>query len=318
MTIMTIKKISSLLLPLFCLILLIVLVATLAALTEAQELSAHAASEGIMPSRSDGIALAPARFELEMQPGTETTVVVNLDYHTAREGAGASRIVASLNDWNINQEGELQYYKAGTLQGSASPWIIFSPSEVGVQPGQTHAIRVTISVPKDAAPGDHLAALVVEQRPDTIKFNRSARQMLVRFRMASMFYITVPQTARRGTLENLRATAGPDGITVTPTLKNEGNSRIRPLSSVQITDSHGRTVAELTQGESIPLLGGATLSKPLLIDKTLAPGTYTVKYRVDFQGSGKTTEGITDLVVKENPQRQPIASASPAGGQQQD
>jgi hypothetical protein len=315
MTIMTIKKISTLLLPLFCLILFIVLIASLTALTQAQELAAHAQPEATMPSRSDGIALAPARFELEMQPGSETTVVINLDYHTVREGAQASRIVASLNDWNINQDGELQYYKAGTLAGSASPWIIFSPSEVAVQPGQTHAIRVTISVPKDAAPGDHLAALVVEQRPDTIKFNRSARQMLVRFRMASMFYITVPQTARRGTLENLQATAGPGGITVTPTLRNEGNSRIRPLSSVQITDSHGRTVAEASEGESLPLLGGATLSKPLLIEKTLAPGTYTVKYRVDFQGYGKTTEGITDLVVKEPPVRQPIASAA-TGGQQ--
>jgi hypothetical protein len=310
MTIMTIKKISTLLLPLFCLILLIVLIASLTALTEAQELSAHAATEP-MASRSDGIALAPARFELEMQPGSETTVVINLDYHTAKEGAGASRIVASLNDWNINQSGELQFYKAGTQAGSASPWIIYSPSEVTVQPGQTHAIRVTISVPKDATPGDHLAALVVEQRPDTIKFNRSARQMLVRFRMASMFYITVPQMVRRGTLENLQAVAGPQGITVTPTLKNEGNSVVRPLSSVQITDARGRTVAEMSEGESLPILGGALLSKAMLIDKTLPPGTYTVKYRVDFQGNGKTTEGVTDLVIKESPLREPVASASP-------
>src|SRR5215210_115892 len=137
MNMMTIKKISTLLLPLFCLILLIVLIASLTALTEAQELTAHAATEP-MPSRSDGIARAPARFELEMQPGSETTVVINLDYHTAKEGAGASRIVASLNDWNINQSGELQFYRAGTLERSASSWLIYSPSEVTVQPGQTH------------------------------------------------------------------------------------------------------------------------------------------------------------------------------------
>lgn len=314
---MTLKKISRLLLPLFCLILFIVLVASLTALTEAQELSAHGAGEAVMPSRSDGIALAPARFELEMEPGAETTVVINLDYHTSKPGAGPSRIVASLNDWNINEDGELQYYKAGTLSRSASPWIIYSPSEVTVQPGQTHAIRVTISVPKDAAPGDHLAALVVEQRPDTIKFNRSARQMLVRFRMASMFYITVPQTARRGSLENLQAAAGPQGITITPTLKNEGNSHIRPLSSVQITDSRGRTVAEIQQGESLPVLGGSLLSKSMHIEKSLPPGTYTVKYRVDFQGHGKTTEGITDLVIKESPMHQPIA-ATPARGNDPD
>ena len=313
MTMTTIKKISTLLMPLFCLILLILLIASLTALTEAQELTAHGATAEASSSRGDGIALAPARFELEMQPGSETTVVVNLDYHTAKEGAQPSRIVASLNDWNLDRGGELQFYKAGTQERSAAPWIIYSPSEVTVQPGQTHSIRVTISVPKDAAPGDHLAALVVEQRPDTIKFNRSARQMLVRFRMASMFYITVPQTVRRGTLENLQAVASPQGITITPTLKNEGNSAIRPLSSVQITDSHGRPVVEMSEGESLPVLGGSLLSKAMLIDKTLPPGTYTVKYRVDFQGNGKTTEGVTDLVIKEGVMREPIA-ASPSPG----
>lgn len=311
MNMMTVKKISTLLTPLFCLILLILLLASLTALAEAQVPATSAVDEKASAG-SDGIALAPARFELEMQPGSETTVVINLDYHTARADAQPSRIIATLNDWTIDQAGGVQFYKAGTQAGSASPWIIYSPSEVTVQPGQTHSIRVTITVPKDAAPGDHLAALIVEQRPDTIKYNRSVRQMLVRFRMASMFYITVPQTTRRGTLENLQATAGPQGITITPTLKNEGNSAIRPLSSIQITDSHGRTVIELAEGESLPVLGGSLLSKSLKIDKTLPPGIYTVKYRVDFQGNGKATEGITDLVVKEDITNEPVA-ATPKG-----
>ncbi len=42
----------------------------------------------------DGIALAPARFELEMAPGSETTVVVNLDYHTSRADAQTYRKTA--------------------------------------------------------------------------------------------------------------------------------------------------------------------------------------------------------------------------------
>jgi hypothetical protein len=305
---MTIKKITTYVTPLFCLILLILLFASLTALVEAQTVAPR--SVGSSDSGTDGIALAPARFELEMQPGSETTVVINLDYHTAKPDAKASRIVATLNDWTIEQSGELQFFKAGTQPRSASPWIIYSPSEVTVQPGQTHSIRVTISVPKDAAPGDHLAALVVEQRPDTIKLNRGARQMLVRFRMASMFYITVPQTVRRGTLENLKAKAGPAGITITPTLKNEGNSAIRPISSIQITDARGRTLYELSEGESLPVLGGSLLSKAITIDKTLPPGTYTVKYKVDFQGNGKATEGITDLVIKEGVMHDPVASTS--------
>ena len=303
-----VKKSSTQLAPIFSLLALLLLVASMAGLAQAQN-----PATGAQPSASgsdDGIALAPARFELEMSPGSETTVVVNLDYHTAQANARPYRLVASLNDWDMNQNGELEFYRAGTRNGSASPWIIYSPAEVTVQPGQTHSIRVTISVPKDATPGDHLAALIVEQRPDTIKLNRNARQMLMRFRMAAMFYIMVPQLTRRGTLENLKATVDSRGIVVTPTLKNEGNSIIRPITSLKISDSKGRTVAELPEGESLPILAGQQLSQPLLIEQTLAPGAYTVSYKVDFQNGSKVTEGVTDLVVKDSLAGKPAAAVS--------
>jgi hypothetical protein len=248
---------------------------------------------------SDGIALAPARFELEMPPGSETTVVVNLDYHSAKAQARPSRILATLNDWAINRDGELEFFRAGTTPGSASPWLIYSPAEVLVQPGGTHSIRVTVAVPKEATPGDHLAALVVEQRPDTIKLSQNARQMLLRFRMAALFYIKVPNLTRSGSLENLKAEAERDGVVVTPTLKNTGNSVVRPLTTLTITDAAGRVAAELPEAESLPVLANSELSRPVRVPKQLALGLYTVKYRVDFQGHGKTTEGVTELLVKE-------------------
>lgn len=291
------KKISTPLAFLSNLLLLIFLFAPQPVLAQAQDASGSAQTHA---SSGDGIALAPARFELEMTPGSETTVVVNLDYHTAQANSQPYRLVASLNDWEINQKGELGFYKAGTQPNSATPWIIYSPAEVTVQPGQTHSIRVTVSVPKDATPGDHLAALIVEQRPETIKLNRNARQMVMRFRMGAMFYIIVPQATRRGTLANLQAAADAKGIVITPTLKNEGNSVVRPISSVKVIDSSGHTVAELTESESLPVLGGTSLIRPLIIEKTLAPGTYTIRYRVDFQDGGKVTEGVTDLTIKGN------------------
>lgn len=306
-TMNTSKKISAPLALLFNLLLLVCLSASQPALAQSQAVPGNA--QAATPS-GDGIALAPARFELEMTPGSETTVVVNLDYHTSQANAQHYRLVASLNDWDINQKGELGFYKAGTQPKSASPWIIYSPAEVTVQPGRTHSIRVTISVPKDATPGDHLSALIVEQRPDTIKLNRNARQMVMRFRMAAMFYIIVPQATRRGTLENLQAAVNAKGIVITPTLKNEGNSVVRPISSIKVVDASGRTIAELPESESLPVLGGATLSHPVVIEKTLAPGTYTVRYRVDFQDGGKVTEGVTDLTVKENIARKPAAASS--------
>lgn len=256
--------------------------------------------------RSTGISVAPARFELEMQPGSETTVVVNIDYHAGAENAQPVRIVASLNDWTIDRDGQVKFEKANTLPNSASSWLIHSPAETMVIPGNLHVIRVTISVPKDATPGDHLTALIVEQRPDSIKLDQNRRQVVIRYRMAAVFYIKVPQLRRHGSLESLRAEATENQVTVTPLLKNGGNSVIRPVTSLKITDSSGVAIAELPQKESLPLLGGAEMIQPVVLDTRLSPGTYNVKYRVDFQDGNRPTEGITELVVKERQVDQPV------------
>jgi hypothetical protein len=248
----------------------------------------------------NGISLAPARVELEMAPGMETTVVVNLDYHSVGQNPQPVRIVASLNDWTIDRDGQVRFERANTLPNSASSWLIYSPAETTVIPGNLHAIRVTVSVPKDATPGDHLSALIIEQRPDNIKLNENRRQMVIRYRMAAVFYIKVPQLRRLGSLESLRAEATADSLVVTPLLKNAGNSVIRPLTSLKVTNGSGVAVAELPQKESLPLLGGAELAQPLVLETRLAPGTYNVKYRVDFQDGSRPTEGVTELVIPQS------------------
>lgn len=251
------------------------------------------------PSNGDGMALAPARFELEMRPGTETTVVVNLDYRSPRGTAQPTRIVASLNDWDITQDGQVKFYRANSRPNSASSWVIYSPAEATVSPGIMHSIRVTVFVPLDAAPGDHLTALIIEQRPDTIRFSQNAREMIVRYRLASVFYIKVSQLTKRGSFENLLAEYTEKGVVVTPTLKNDGNSVIRPTASVKIVDANGKIVANMPDIAPLPLLAGSVTSQSLLIENPLQPGTYTVKFRIDFQDGGKATEGVTELVVRD-------------------
>lgn len=248
------------------------------------------------------MALSPARFELEMRPGTETTVVVDLDYRSDGGGSGPARIMASLNDWSITEDGRVEYFKPNSRAGSASPWVIYSPGEAQVLPGTVHQIRVTIVVPENAAPGDHLTALIVEQRPDALKTSKDARQVVVRYRMASVFYIKVAGLTKQGSLDDLYARSTPEGIVVTPTLRNAGNSMIRPEASLKIIAADGRLAANVHQLEPLPILAGSATRQPIVINEALAPGSYTVKYRIDFQDGGRPTEGVTDLVVGNAPQ----------------
>jgi hypothetical protein len=268
-------------------------------LVSAQQQVAPLQESSQAPSE-DGIAVAPARFELPMSPGTEKTIVVNVIYNSASVNARPCRLVASLGDWTILSDGNPEYYKAATQPNSACPWLTYSPAEMTAMPGRIHPIRVTISVPKDATPGDHLAALFVESRADNLKLDENRRQVILRFRMAALFYIMVPQLTKKGSLQNLKADVSEQGIAVTPTLKNEGNSHLRPLHSVKIVDREGQTVAEMPESESLPVLAGSETSRTLVIQKFIPPGTYSVRYRVNFKDGNAITEGQVELVVKDH------------------
>ncbi len=248
-------------------------------------------------AQAGSMALGPARFELEMKPGTETTVVVNLDYKLAGEQSKPVRIMASLNDWTLTSDGRVEYFPANSRPDSASSWLLYTPGEAVVAPGLQHQIRVTISVPLNATPGDHLSALIVEQRPDTIKVVQNTRQVVVRYRLASVFYIKVGALTRKGNFENLVAESRDGGISVTPVLTNEGNSVIRPTASITVADADGKPVAEVGEAETLPVLANATAARPFFIEKSLAAGKYTVKYRIDFQDGRPPTEGVTELNV---------------------
>lgn len=245
------------------------------------------------------IAISPSRLEFPMAPGKEKTVVVNLIYTFGADAERPTRVVAYLGDWNMSQQGKILFYPAGSKPDSASPWLVYSPTEMTVEPGRIHPIRVTISVPKDATPGDHLAALFVEPRPDNLKLEQNRRRVRVKFRLAAVFYIMVPDLTHRASLVNLKADANENGITVTPRLKNDGNSHVRPTYSIKILDQRGGIVAETADTESLPVLAKSEMEMPVSIEKLLPAGNYSVRYRVSFGDGGALTEGQTDLLVKE-------------------
>ena len=244
------------------------------------------------------MSISPARFELEMDPGTETTVVINLDYRSLNGPGKPARIMASLSDWTISGDAHVEYFPANTRPNSASSWLVYTPADAAVLPGTSHQIRVTVSVPGNATPGDHLCALIIEQRPETLKQQASSKQVVVRYRMASVFYIKVKNLIRKGDFGDLLAESTGEGITVTPTLRNEGNSVVRPLGSLKVMDQQGKVVAEMPELDMLPVLAGSEIRQPIHLSQALPVGAYTVKYRVDFQDGKAAVDGITDLIVK--------------------
>jgi hypothetical protein len=267
-----------------------------------------AADQGPKAPELNDIAISPSRIELLMLPGTEKTVVVNLIYSSDPGKGQPTRVLAYLGDWSITKQGKIVFFPAGSRANSASPWLVYSPTEVTVIPGKRHPIRVTVSVPKDAAAGEYITALFVEPRPDDIKLEQDRKQVRVKFRLAAVFYVMIPALTQDASLENLKAEATEKALIITPVLRNKGNTHVRPIYSIKLLDKSGATIAESQETESLPVLADSETEIPLAIEKVLPAGSYSVRYRVKFSENGPVTEGHADLVVAEQSARKGITT----------
>ncbi len=247
------------------------------------------------PPLAGEVALAPSRLELPLAPGQSRTEVVNVI--SSGSGGGKVRLLASLGDWTLNSAGDIKFGRAGTTPRSATEWMIYSPVEFTVAAGEVHPIRVTVDVPKDTAPGDYTAVLFVEERPQDIKTQADRKQIRFHFRLAAIFYVMVTPLTKQGSLQGLEVTTSTPNLMVVPKLKNQGNSHVRPVHSLEILDKAGKRVAEVAEAAPGPVLGGAEFLPSIAVPASLPPGEYTLKYRVDFKDGGKVVEGRKAFVI---------------------
>lgn len=229
-----------------------------------------------------GLELAPVRYELEIKPGSEKTVVVNAFYRNADDHLRAPRVIATLSDWTIDAGGTVVLSKGGSLPDSSCSWMIHSPVEFRLVPNSVQPIRVTISVPPGTASGEYRGALVVEERPQSNKELSQLRTLNIRYRFAILFYIAVPERHEKGELTGLEVEAAGNRITATPILKNEGNVHLRPVTKISILNSLGKVAFERPPTSSTVLLAGAQLREAVMLETSLGPGDYQLLFTVDF------------------------------------
>jgi hypothetical protein len=268
-----------------------------AALLLAPSLVTPAGAQAPAPTSEDRMVLSPARFELEIPPGEERTVILHLRFSSSAATPTPARLKAYVGDWGLSSSGEVEFFPAGSRPRSACPWIIYSPSELTITPPSTHMIRMTVTVPPDAEPGDHLAVLFVEPRTADLKTATRGNVFQFSVRVAALIYVMVPTLTRELALTNLTATGDARGLVVVPTLSNGGNTHVRPLHTIEVLDAAGVVVAQTAAADRGSVLGHSSASPSFRLDAALAPGTYSVRYRADARDGGRILEGLTELSV---------------------
>jgi hypothetical protein len=115
-------------------------------------------------SATSGLALEPGRMELEVKAGAQKTAAFVIESPPSSEVV-SGRLLLNATDWALNEDGAISYLDVGSSAGSATGWITFSPTALTISSGQRSLVRVTVTVPKDVAPGTYRSGIFVQERP---------------------------------------------------------------------------------------------------------------------------------------------------------
>lgn len=235
---------------------------------------------GSSRAQTAGLGLRPMRLEIEVVPGTSRTASFMIEAPPSDAGL-RGRLILSLTDWNIREDTSVTYYDPGTQPKSASPWLIFSPTDLTIASGQQRLVRVTANVPEGIPPGVYTSALFVQERPPARLPRKGEQLVYFRFRYVVTIYVIVQPVSGKGEITDFRLARDTRGLHLVCQLKNTGTRHLRPAISWFMRSGQDEIIAEKNI-ETTVLLPDATMNETLMIPNSLSPGEYEIEAQVDF------------------------------------
>lgn len=234
------------------------------------------------PRRGD-FAMGPGRITVEMAPGEQQTIEVLVTSFTD----GLRSYAFESEDYSVSDDGNGSTTLFGASAGPypARTWL--KPAVPGFHLGfaERAYVPVTISVPKDAEPGDHYAALLL--RRALLPGETTSRGFDVISRVGTLFLITVKGPVVRDTqLLSLSSRQGlywffPAFLQLSA--KNDGTVFSQPDGVIEIRNILGFVVDELPVKDWY-LLRNSRKTQTLMWNPRFALGRYTATAKLTAYG----------------------------------
>ncbi len=240
-----------------------------------------AAMAGTAAGQTPSLSITPPRLETEIPAGAEKTVSFEIGIPAAAERV-TGRLLLSLTDWNIKEDGSMGYGEPGTLDRSASSWVTFSPSAFTAASGQRQLVRLTIKTPPGIEPGVYRSAIFIQGRPSAAPPKNDTGVIFVRLRYAVSLLVVIPPVSSHPSLADVAVEVTAPRIRLVCTLNNSGTAHVRPVVRWTIKGAGGDLLSEGRRDATL-LLPSSTLREPYALSDVLAPGAYEMSVVVDFR-----------------------------------
>ncbi len=229
-------------------------------------------------------ALGPGRTAISLSPGEQQTVEVQVSSRTP----GLHSYLFQEEDFSADPRGGDSTTLYGVEKGPfpASTWVHPAVPSLQLTHGEQAYVPVTISVPKNAEPGDHYAALLLKRALTPAE--ESTKGFSIISRVGILFLITVKgPVTQNASLTSLRSRAPiywfyPAFLELTA--RNDGTVYATPTGVIQIHNILGFVVDEIPVNDWFILRNS---SRTIVFDwrPRFALGRYTAVAKIQMYGT---------------------------------
>lgn len=200
-------------------------------------------------------------------------------------------------------------FAPGTTATAEGAWMTVTPSRVRVPAKGTAPVQVRVTVPADATPGDHIAA-VIAQRGDGATTPSGQANVVLRQRVGVRVYLTVrgDEPVRRAfEVRDLRWVGAPSARAFEVDIANVGDLLVEPLGTLTIERGGLGATTEL------PVLGTVPVSESRTLrfsagDAALEPGSYDATLKLRDVNGGEEHERSVSFTVGADGRATPASS----------
>lgn len=228
--------------------------------------------------------ISPTKVELDVKPGD----TISRDIEVSNRTGSTLTIEFSVEDF----EGSNDPQQATLFKGDedskwgARRWLQPEISSIVLKHGESVTFRTKVTIPKDAEPGGHYAALFASAT--YASQNEEGAAINITSRVGSLFLIRVEgAVVEVGNLSKPEVQTlseyGP--INIGLVFNNQGNVHLKPSGHVTITNLLGQTVADIPVPEWV-VLPQASRRSVVTWDNQYLFGRYTATAEIGYTADG--------------------------------
>ena len=237
---------------------------------------------GSLPAGAQPIRYGISPGEIELVPASGGTASAVLVVYNKAPNTARMRVV--VEDLNIRPDGVADVLAPGKLPWSVARYTRVQPAEFDLEPERQMPVRIAVTVPPGARGGLYGMIVVTSTPVLQTPAGGKATFVVVAPRLAARLLVAIRGTeVVQGAIVNMLAAPRPRGAgaDIRVTFRNKGNVHLHTRGEIELLDASGQRIGKLPLPEAVVLPASVREFK-ISWDKSLGPGTYTVRAVIDY------------------------------------